>query len=155
MLAGPQIMSGYLDDPQATDDAMDGRWFRTGDLGRADADGYLYVVGRTKDLVISGGFNVYPLEVENTVTELPWVLDCAVVGVPDPRWGEEVVAAVTVKDGAHTEAEVQEHCRTRIASYKVPKRVVFLDSLPRSESGKVVKRQLRAVLETPAPLERR
>ena len=152
VLAGPQIMAGYLDDPEATADAMDGRWFRTGDLGREDPDGYLYVVGRTKDLVISGGFNVYPLEVEHAITELPWVVECAVLGVPDPRWGEEVVAAVTVTDDSHTEAEVQEHCRSRIAGYKVPKRVVFLDSLPRGESGKVVKRLLRSDLEAVPPV---
>lgn len=147
VLAGPQIMAGYLDNPQATAEVMDGRWFRTGDLGREDRDGYIYVVGRTKDMMISGGFNVYPLEIENVITELPWVVDCAVVGIPDPRWGDEVVAAITVKEDAHTEAEVQAHCRSRIAGYKVPKRVVFLDSLPRGESGKVVKRQLRSDLE--------
>ena len=146
-LAGPQLMAGYLDDPQATAEVMKGRWFGTGDLGYQGESGYLYIVGRAKDMIITGGLNVYPVEVENVVSELPWVSECAAVGVPDSHWGEALVVALVANEAGHRDEDVQDYCRSRIAAYKVPKRVYFVDTLPKGDSGKVLKRQLRIQLE--------
>jgi fatty-acyl-CoA synthase len=146
-MAGPQLMAEYLDDPQATAEAMKGRWFSTGDLGYQDESGWLHIAGRAKDMVITGGFNVYPVEVENVVSELPWVSECAVLGMPDSHWGEVLIVALIASEPGHRGEDVQEHCRARIAAYKVPKNVCFVDTLPKGESGKVLKRQLRIQLE--------
>jgi HIP---CoA ligase len=148
LLRGPNLMLGYLDDPDATAAAIDGDgWLHTGDAGRLDADGYLTITGRLKDMYICGGFNVYPAEVEQVLARLDGVAESAVIGVPDPRLGEVGRAyVVTRPEHALAEADVLAFCRQRLANYKVPRRVEFRDTLPRSPSGKVLKRQLMAEL---------
>ncbi len=145
LLRGPNLMLGYLDDPEATKAAIDGDgWLHTGDAGRLDADGYLTITGRLKDMYICGGFNVYPAEVEQTLARLPGVAESAVIGVPDPRLGEVGKAYVVTRPGhALAEADVLAFCRERLAGYKVPRRVEFRGTLPRNPSGKVLKRVLR------------
>jgi len=145
LLRGPNLMLGYLDDPDATRAAIDGDgWLRTGDAGRLDADGYLTITGRLKDMYICGGFNVYPAEVEQVLARLDGVAESAVVGVPDPRLGEVGRAYVVPRPGhVLAEADVLAFCRERLANYKVPRRVEFRDTLPRNPSGKVLKRVLR------------
>ncbi|MGW5417090.1 AMP-binding protein [Actinomadura geliboluensis] len=121
-----------------------GGWFRTGDAGHLDEDGYLFLTDRITDMIITGGENVYPVEVENVLAEHPGVAEAAVVGVPHPRWGETVVATIVARDGARlTEPEVIAFCRERLAHYKCPTRVDLVDALPRTPSGKVLKRSLR------------
>lgn len=138
-------MRGYYNRPDETAAAIVDGWVRTGDLGRFDVDGYLYIVDRKKDMVLSGGFNVYTKEVEIALHEHPDVADAAVIGVPDDVYGEAVAAFVELRPGATlTEAALIEHARTRIASYKKPRHVFFVDALPRSPLGKVLKSVLRA-----------
>ena len=120
----------------------DDGWFLTGDIGEFDADGYLSIVGRSKDLIITGGFNVYPREIEELLAEHPAVAEAAVAGEPSDEWGETVVAYVVTVD-AVTEAELIEWCGERLAKYKRPRHVRFLDALPRNALGKVVKSELR------------
>lgn len=141
----PAAMSGYLGRPDLTADATWGDgWLRTGDLGRFDEHGYLSVVGRAKDLIISGGENIYPVQVENAIQKHPAVLEVAVVGVPDELWGESVKAYVVVRPGMElSEAEVLSSAATNLASYQKPKYVEFLDELPKSGAGKIDKRQLK------------
>jgi long-chain acyl-CoA synthetase len=137
-------MRGYFNNPQADAETMREGWVRTGDLGRFDEDGYLYIVDRKKDMVLSGGYNIYSKEVEAAILELDGVQDAAVVGVPDAVYGEAVAAFIELRPGARLDAEqVVEHCRSRIASYKKPKHVRFVASLPRNISGKVLKYALR------------
>jgi long-chain acyl-CoA synthetase len=137
-------MRGYFNNPQADAETIRDGWVRTGDLGRFDAEGYLYIVDRKKDMVLSGGYNIYSKEVEAAILELPGVHDAAVVGVPDPVYGEAVAAFVELQPGARVDAErVIAHCRERIAGYKKPKHVRFVDSLPRNSTGKVLKYALR------------
>lgn len=142
---GEHVFGGYWRDSEKTKRSFaSGGWFRTGDLGVRDSRGRYEIKGRSSDLIISGGFNVYPSEVERAVTEHPHVTQCAVVGVPDPEWGEAVTAFV-VTDGGHvTEPLLLQHCRQRLAGYKTPKRVEFVDRLPRNAMGKVQKSRLRA-----------
>ncbi|MEU8185024.1 long-chain fatty acid--CoA ligase [Micromonospora sp. NPDC049047] len=144
-VAGPNVFPGYHGLPEATAEAFtaDG-WFRSGDLGHLDADGYLYISGRLKDMIISGGENIYPLEVEQLLTEVDGVTSAAVIGVPDERWGEVPWAIVTVREGASVDtATVRARLDGRIARYKLPKNVVIVDELPRTASGKVRKADLR------------
>jgi HIP---CoA ligase len=145
LLRGPNLMLGYLDDPDATRAAIDGDgWLHTGDAGRLDADGYLTITGRLKDMYICGGFNVYPAEVEQVLARLDGVAEAAVIGVAEPRLGEVGRAFVVARPGfALAEADVLAFCRERLANYKVPRRVEFRDTLPRNPSGKVLKRVLR------------
>lgn len=141
---GPTVMKEYYKNPEATAEAMRGGWFHGGDLVRQDAEGYIYVVDRKKDMIISGGENIYPAEIEEVLYRHPKILECAVIGVYDPEWGESVKACVVLKPGETlTEQEVIEYCKQHLASYKKPKSVDFLDSLPRSATGKVLKRVLR------------
>jgi len=143
-----QNMKGYWNNPAATAEAItaDG-WFRTGDAGFVDAEGYLYLHDRVKDMIVSGGENVYPAEVENVVSRHPAVADVAVIGVPDERWGEAVKAIVVpaegVEPGPEVEADIIAEARTQLAGYKLPKSVDFADVLPRNPSGKLLKRELR------------
>jgi malonyl-CoA/methylmalonyl-CoA synthetase len=142
---GPNVFAGYWRMPERTREEFtaDG-WFRTGDIGRWSSDGYLSIVGRSKDLVISGGYNVYPKEIELLIDALPQVLESAVVGVPDADFGEAVTAIVVLREGAALdEAGVITRLQSQIASYKVPKRVVFVRELPRNAMGKVQKNVLR------------
>ena len=145
VVRGPKVFTGYWRDPEATQRAFEGGWFHTGDVGVRDEDGYLWIVDRLKDMIVSGGENIAGSEVERVLYEHDAVLEAAVVGRPDERWGEVPVAFVVPRPGATlTEDELLEHCRTQLAKFKVPKAVVFLDALPRNPSGKVLKRELRA-----------
>lgn len=150
-IAGPNVFSGYLGLPGATAAAFteDG-WFRSGDLGYVDDDGYLYIADRLKDMIISGGENIYPAEVENLIAGIDGVTGVAVVGVPDQQWGEVPWAVVTVRDGVHlTTEQVRSLLDGRIARYKIPKRVVVVDDIPRTASGKARKADLRARIGRP------
>ncbi len=153
VLRGPQVFSGYLGLPDATRDSFfPGGWFRTGDMGRVDPeDGYLTITGRLKELIISGGLNVYPREVELALEDHPDVDQAAVVGVPSERWGEEVVAFVVAARGHDVDAEeLTAHARQRLSAYKCPKRFLELSELPRNEMGKVLRDELvRAAGENP------
>jgi acyl-CoA synthetase (AMP-forming)/AMP-acid ligase II len=141
------LFSGYLNNPAATEAAFCEYGFRTGDVGRVDAGGYVYVTGRATQLIISGGANVYPAEVEAAISGLAGIAECAVFGLPDARWGEAVTAAVVLQPGAQlSEADVIAHVRGVIASYKRPQRVYFLDALPRTASMKVQTDVLKAQL---------
>lgn len=144
---GPNVMIGYWDKPDATDASLDDRgWYSTGDLGYLDGEGYLYLVDRSKDMIVSGGENVYCTEVEDAIYTHPGVLEATVFGIPDGQWGEAVHAVVVPRDGSDIdEAALIAHCRNQIAGYKVPKSVGFqTDPLPKSGPGKVLKRNLRA-----------
>ena len=144
-LKGPSMCSGYFNNPEASREAVDAEgWFHTGDLARVDEDGFTFIVDRKKDMFISGGENVYPAEIEKALYEHPAVAQCAVIGVPDEKWGEAGMAVVVLKpDMTATEDELLEHCRARLARYKVPKSVVFVDALPLSAAGKILKRELK------------
>ena len=145
VVRGPLVMQGYWGLPAQTAEALRGGWMHTGDGGRMDADGFFYVVDRLKDMVVSGGENVYSAEVENAIAALPEVGMVAVIGVPDDRWGERVHAVVVLRPGQALTAEaVVAHCRTLIAGYKCPRSVEFRDALPVSAAGKVLKVDLRA-----------
>jgi len=140
-----QVMAGYWKKPEATAAVLtaDG-WYKTGDAGYLDAEGYLYIHDRVKDMIVSGGENVYPAEVESALHEHPDVMDCAVIGVPDPTWGEAVKAIVVLHPGRTLQAaDLIAFARPRIAGYKVPKSVDFVTELPRNPSGKILKRELR------------
>lgn len=143
----PMAFAGYLGRPDATAETWRDGWYRTGDLGRMDTAGYLTIVDRAKDMIISGGENVYSAEVEGALGKLPGIRQCGVVGMPDAKWGERVTAAVIVDPAAGlTDATIIAHCRTLIAGYKVPKQVLFLDALPQTPTGKVQKAALRKLL---------
>jgi fatty-acyl-CoA synthase len=146
VLKGPSLSSGYFGDPQASAEVIDDEgWFHTGDLAQHDEQWYFTIVDRKKDMFISGGENVYPAEIEKTLYEHPAVHMCAVVGVPDPRWGEIGVACVVLKEECTAEALLA-HLQSRLARYKVPRRVKLMESLPISGAGKIMKRELRALL---------
>lgn len=141
---GDLVCKGYYGNPEATAAMTRDGWLMTGDVGYLDEQGYLYLVDRKRDLIITGGFNVYPSEIEQVVSELPGVLDVAVVGAPDEKWGEAVVAVIALEPGAEVSAEeVIRRCKERLGGVKAPKRVEFRDSLPKSPNGKVLKRRLR------------
>ncbi len=142
---GPHVMLGYWNRPDETAAALRGGWMHTGDGGFLDENGYLFVVDRIKDMIVSGGENVYSAEVENALARHAAVGSCAVIGVPDDEWGERVHAVVVLMPGAAaTAAELRTHCRELIAGYKCPRSVEFVDALPISAAGKVLKRELRA-----------
>jgi acyl-CoA synthetase (AMP-forming)/AMP-acid ligase II len=147
VMRGPKVFKGYWRDPEATERAFAGGWFHSGDIGVRDEDGYLFIVDRLKDMIVSGGENIAGSEVERVLYEHEAVLEVAVVGRPDERWGEVPVAFVVLRDDADSSAaELIEHCRGQLAKFKVPKEVSFLDALPRNPSGKILKRELRASL---------
>jgi long-chain acyl-CoA synthetase len=144
LIRSPSVMKGYWNRPDASAAALQDGWYRTGDVGYLDAQGYLFIQDRLKDLIVSGGENVYPAEVERALAEHPSVADVAVFGVPDPKWGEAVKAAVVLRGSkAATADALMEFARSRIAGYKCPKSVDFIDVLPRNASGKLLKRVLR------------
>ncbi len=141
---GPQLMRGYWNRPDATAEVLRGGWMHTGDAGMMDAEGYLYIQDRVKDMIVSGGENVYPREVEAVLSGHPAVADAAVIGVPDERWGETVKAVVVLQKGATATAEALiDFCRDKLGGYKRPRSVDFVDALPRNLAGKVLKRELR------------
>lgn len=143
-----QVMGGYLGRPEATAQAIvDDGWLRSGDAGRLDADGYIHILDRIKDMVITGGENVYSPEVERVLVDHPAVAEAAVIGLPDPRWGEAVHAVLVARAGTTPDtAEIIEYCRGRLAHYKAPRSITVTGSLPRNTTGKVLKRELRATI---------
>ncbi len=142
---GPHVMRGYFNNSQATREVIQDGWFHTGDLGRQDREGWFYIVGRKKDMIIVGGLNVYAAEVENVLAAHPKIAEAAVVGIPDPELGEAVKAVVVLHQGESMEAlEVMAHCRQSLASYKKPKIVEFREELPKTPSGKVQKELLKS-----------
>ncbi len=145
MIRSPQNMAGYWKQPDETQRAMnaDG-WLRTGDAGYLDEEGYLYIHDRVKDMIVSGGENVYPAEVESAIYGHPQVADVAVIGVPDPKWGEAVKAVIELKPGAQLDEEsIVRWARERLAGFKVPKSIDLVEQMPRNPSGKILRRQLR------------
>jgi fatty-acyl-CoA synthase len=144
LIRGPHVSSGYWNNEAATREAYgDDGWFRTGDLARRDDEGFFYIAGRRKEMFISGGVNIYPAEIEAELVSHPSVSDAAVVAIPDDTWGEVGVAFVV---GTASEEELAAYLATRIAKYKVPRRFVFIETLPRTPYGKVVKADLRQML---------
>ncbi len=144
-VAGPNVMTGYWNRPEATADAIDATgWFHTGDIGYLDADGFLFIADRVKDMVISGGENVYPAEVESVLYDHPAIVEVAVIGVADERWGEAVTAVAVVKDGEDlTLDQLRDFATDKLARYKLPTKLEVIDVIPRNASGKVLKRELR------------
>jgi long-chain acyl-CoA synthetase len=144
VVRGPNVMTGYHNNPAATAEAFAGGWFHTGDLGYFDTDGFLFIVDRIKDLIIRGGYNVYPREVEEVIYAHPVVAEAAVIGIPDERVGEEVHAIVVTKAGQTVSAaELTEFVKARVAAYKYPRTIEFRDSLPKNATGKILKKELR------------
>ena len=144
LIRGHNVMKGYLGRPEATAEALRGGWLHSGDLGYLDEDGFYFIVDRAKDLVIRGGYNVYPREIEEVLYAHPGILEAAVIGKPDERLGEEVVAVVTRREGSElTEEDVIAYCRERLAAYKYPREVRFVAELPKGPSGKILKSALR------------
>ena len=144
VIRGPTVMRGYWESPDLTSQAVDDGWFRSGDLAYRDTDGYIFLNDRKKDLIITGGFNVFPKEIEEVLYTHPAVFECAVVGKPDQEWGEAVAAFVSLRKGSKsTEDELLQFCREKLSRFKRPKSVSFVDEIPRNPSGKVMKRLLR------------
>jgi fatty-acyl-CoA synthase len=141
---GPVVTPGYWKRPEANEESFVDGWFRTGDIGSKDADGYFYIEDRLKDMYISGGENVYPAEVENLLYEMPEIREVAVIGLPDEKWGEVGCAVVALKEGQSLSPEqLFDFCRPRLARFKQPHRVEFVSELPRNATGKVLKFELR------------
>jgi long-chain acyl-CoA synthetase len=136
-------MKSYWHKPEATEDVMRSGWFHTGDIATIDEDGYFFIVDRKKDLVIRGGYNVYPREIEEVLYSHPAVLEAAVIGIPHEQLGEEVAAAVALKDGADaTPEEIRDYVKQRVAAYKYPRKVWIADDLPKTPTGKILKREI-------------
>jgi acyl-CoA synthetase (AMP-forming)/AMP-acid ligase II len=143
-LRGPKVTKGYWKDPEKTKASFFGDWFRTGDIGYLDADGFLFITDRKKDMIISGGENIASSEVERVIYALPQVSEAAVIGVPDARWGERPVAVVVLKPGTALDFETLEaHCKQALGKFKVPRELHIREALPRNPSGKILKRELR------------
>jgi len=139
----PSVMSAYHGEPEATARAFTGRWYHTGDLGYLDGEGFLHLVSRLSDVIISGGINIYPAEIEQVLMLHPSIIDAAVLGQPDEKWGQSVKAYVVVREGENLDPEaVQRHCTAHLADYKKPRSVVFVPSLPKNAGGKTVKSSL-------------
>jgi long-chain acyl-CoA synthetase len=144
-IRGDNVMKGYWQRPEATRAAIPDGWFRSGDLGRMDADGYFFIVDRKKEMIIRGGYNVYPREIEEVLYEHPAIAEAAVIGVPDPSLGEEVGAAIALKPGAVVSADdIREYIKARVAAYKYPRRIWIVDALPKGPTGKVLKREIKS-----------
>jgi long-chain acyl-CoA synthetase len=143
VIRGPNVMKGYWLRPEATAEAVRDGWFHTGDLARVDSDGYYYIVDRKKDMIIRGGYNVYPREIEEVLYEHPAVAEAAVLGLPHPSLGEEVAAAVALKPGAAaTPEELRDYVKGQVAAYKYPRHVWIVDALPKGGTGKIQKRDI-------------
>jgi long-chain acyl-CoA synthetase len=148
LLKGPQMSLGYYKRPEETAEAFEGGWFHTGDIGYMDEEGYLYIVDRKKDMIIAGGFNIYPREIDEVLYEHPKVKEACAVGLPDPYRGETVKAFIVPRDGeVLTKEEVIAYCKEKLAPYKVPKQIEFAEELPKSAIGKVLRRELREMEE--------
>jgi long-chain acyl-CoA synthetase len=147
VVKGPNVMQGYYNNPEATAETIVNGWVRTGDVGYVDEDGYFFIVDRKKEMIIRGGENIYPREIEEVLFTHPKIAEAAVIGRPDPIWGEEVVAIVVLQPGQTlTPEEVQEFCKARLASYKTPREVKFREDLPKTLTGKVIKKALKEEL---------
>ena len=155
VIRGHNVMKGYWERPEATEEAIDDDgWFRTGDMAKVDADGYFFIVDRKKDLIIRGGYNVYPREVEEVLYEHPAIQEAAVVGVPDESLGEEVGAAVVLKQGESLEAqELKSYVKEQVAAYKYPRKIWFVDELPKGPTGKILKREIEVPEQVKAGTE--
>jgi acyl-CoA synthetase (AMP-forming)/AMP-acid ligase II len=145
------MMRSYWNNSTATAEALRGGWLHTGDIGRIDQEGYVHLLDRKKDVIISGGENIYSREVEAALAEHPDVADVAVIGLTDEKWGETVTAVIVSRRANLDRAEIEAHSRARIAGYKTPRRIYFVDELPRLPSGKVNKVELRRRLEDATP----
>lgn len=144
VVRGPQVMRGYWKMPEATEETLAGGWLHTGDAGRFDDEGYLYICDRLKDMIVSGAENIYPREIEEIIYQMPEVAEAAVIGVPSDEWGETVKAVVVARPGATiTEQAVIDWCRANLATFKAPRSVDVIDALPRNATGKVLKTVLR------------
>lgn len=144
VVKGADIMKGYWQAPELTAEVMRDGYYLTGDLATVDELGYVFIVDRKKEMIISGGFNVYPTEVEQVLYSLPQIFEAAVVGVPDPQWGEAIKAVVVLKSGASLDQEqIIEYCAQHLAGFKKPRSVDFIDELPKNPNGKVVRRLVR------------
>jgi fatty-acyl-CoA synthase len=149
---GPNVTPGYWKQPEANKTSFTDGWLHTGDVAHVDVDGFYYIVDRIKDMYVSGGENVYPAEVEDVLYQLPAITEAAIIGVPDPTWGETGLAVIVVNKGAGlTEAGVIGHCRERLARFKCPQKVVFIETLPRTATGKVHKPMLREIFLRQVP----
>ncbi|WP_026954346.1 AMP-binding protein [Algoriphagus vanfongensis] len=143
LIKGPQVMKGYWQKPEETAHVMHGEWFKSGDIGIMDEDGFFKIVDRKKEMILVSGFNVYPNEVEDCIASCPGVLEVGVIGMPDPRSTERVVAYVVAKDKSLTEEQVIAHCHQSLTNYKIPKEVYFTDELPKSNVGKILRRKIK------------
>jgi long-chain acyl-CoA synthetase len=149
VLRGENVMKGYFKNPEATAQAFRHGWFHTGDVGYQDEDGFFYVADRKSDMIIRGGENIYPREIDEVLYQHPAVKDAATIGVPDELYGEEVKAFIVLKDGmSGTEDELMAFCRARLADYKCPKTIEFLDDIPKGPTGKLLKRELADQVRT-------
>lgn len=147
IVKGGNVMKGYWNNEKATNEALKDGWFYTGDLAKRDEEGFYYIAGRKKEMIISGGENIYPLEIENVINELPDVKEAAVIGIPDERWGEVPIAFVAKRENSPlAETEIIEYCKKYLAKYKVPKEVHFMAELPKNSTGKIAKNQLSQLI---------
>jgi long-chain acyl-CoA synthetase len=152
VIRGHNVMKGYWNQPEANIEAFKAGWFHSGDLGYVDEDGFFFIVDRKKEMIIRGGFNVYPREIEEVIYAHPAVAEAAVIGVPDERLGEEVKAVVSLKPGAQaSEEDIIAFVKERVAAYKYPRSVQFVETLPKGATGKILKKELKAQLEAAAP----
>jgi long-chain acyl-CoA synthetase len=143
VLRGENVLKGYYKDPEATETAFRNGWFHTGDIGYRDKDGFFYIVDRKSDMIIRGGENIYPREIDEVLYQHPNIAAAAVIGIPDELYGEEVAAFVVLKDSAtETEEEIVDFCRQRLADYKCPKTIHFVKEIPKGPTGKLLKREL-------------
>jgi long-chain acyl-CoA synthetase len=150
VIKGHNVMKGYWNKPDATEEAIKDGWFHSGDMGQVDEDGYFFIVDRKKDMIIRGGYNVYPREIEEVLYEHPAVREVAVLGVPHDELGEEVAAVVALKEGESvSEDELREHAKEAVAAYKYPRKIWFVDELPKGPTGKILKREI----EVPSEVE--
>jgi long-chain acyl-CoA synthetase len=144
VVRGPQVMKGYWQRPDETAETIKDGWLFTGDIAKVDEEGYFYIVGRKKEIIIAGGYNIYPDEIDDVLTAHPAVLESGTIGLPDTKRGETVKSFVVLTIGqTATEAELIEHCREQLAAYKVPRQIEFRDSLPKSAALKILRRELR------------
>jgi len=144
VIRGHNVMKGYWNRPDATEETIRGGWLHTGDMAKVDADGYFFIVDRKKDLIIRGGYNVYPREIEEVLYEHPAVREAAVLGVPHDEYGEEVAAAIALKDDASaSEEELRDYVKEQVAAYKYPRKVWFVEELPKGPTGKILKREIK------------
>jgi acyl-CoA synthetase (AMP-forming)/AMP-acid ligase II len=143
VVAGDHIMLGYWNRPDATAESLRNGWLHTGDVGDIDAEGFVYIKDRVKDMIISGGENVYPAEIENVILGHPEVAEVSVIGIPSEVWGESPLAIVVRRSESLTEREIIDHCNGKLAKFKMPVAVRFIDAIPRNPSGKALKRELR------------